>query len=171
MPWASEGRRPRVLIVEDDPMVLHLITTRLEFAGFETYYARNGREGLSRIHELRPDGLVLDINMPVMDGFEVLSTLKSGGSFYPPTLVLTARNKPEDVKAAIALGARDFLAKPFKDDQLIARVGRLVRKPRPSSDAATRPTSQDEANQSKLKPSDGRASLDSAHTGLRTIEI
>lgn len=136
MPLASERRRPRVLIVEDDPMVLELVTTRLDLAGFQTFFARNGREGLSRIRDLRPDVLVLDINMPVMDGFEVLSHLMAVKAFYPPTLVLTARNRPEDVKVAIGLGARDFLAKPFRDDQLIARVGRLLRKPTPSSGPA-----------------------------------
>jgi DNA-binding response OmpR family regulator len=128
MPWASEVRRPRILIVEDDPMVLELIVTRLDLAGFRTFYARDGREALNRIQDLRPDGLVLDINLPVMDGFAVLTHLNATGSFCPPTLVLTARNKPQDVKAAIALGARDYLAKPFKDDQLISRIGRLVRK-------------------------------------------
>ena len=158
MSWASEGRRPRILIVEDDPMVLELVTVRLDLAGFQTYFARNGCEGLARIQDLRPDGLVLDINMPVMDGFGVLSHLKSLGAYYPPTLVLTARNKPEDVKAAIAMGARDFLAKPFKDDQLIARVARLIRKPARSSGPGTRPIRQDGSNQSHLVPDDWRAS-------------
>lgn len=129
MHWDIKARRPRVLIVEDDPMVLQLIITRLDLAGFEPYFARNGGEGLDRIHQLRPDGMVLDINMPVMSGFAVLAHLQSIRSFYPPTLVLTARNRPEDIKTAISLGARDFLAKPFKDEQLIARVGRLVRTP------------------------------------------
>lgn len=113
-------------------MVMELITTRLELAGFQTYSARNGGEALSRIRDLRPDGLVLDINMPVRDGFQVLSHLKSTGAIQrTPTLVLTARNRPEDVRKAIELGARDFIAKPFQDEQLIARVGRLVRRARP----------------------------------------
>ena len=146
MPWASEVRRPRVLIVEDDPMVLELIATRLDLAGFQTFHARNGREGLNRIQDLRPDGLVLDINLPIMDGFAVLSHLNATASFYPPTLVLTARNKPEDVKAAIALGARDFLAKPFKDEQLISRIGRLVRK----RSSAAQTTIRDEQERSDL---------------------
>jgi len=163
MQWASEARRPRVLIVEDDPMVLELITTRLDLTGFQTFYARNGREGLDRIQDLRPDGLVLDINMPVMDGFGVLSHLKSAGSFYPPTLVLTARNKPEDVKAAIALGARDFLAKPFKDDQLIARVGRLVRKPTSGSGSAMAAGQSRRAERSNSAYGDGRASFGPLH--------
>ncbi len=171
MSWASEGRRPRVLIVEDDPMVLELVTTRLDLAGFQTFCARNGLEGLGRIQDLRPDGLVLDINMPVLDGFGVLSHLKSVGSFFPPTLVLTARNKPEDVKAAIAMGARDFLAKPFKDDQLIARVGRLVWKPTPSSGSAMRSASQAEAKGSNPAFGDGSASFGPLNSGHRTVEI
>ncbi len=114
-------------------MVMELITTRLELAGFQTYCARNGSEALSRLNDIRPDGMVLDINMPVLDGFEVLTRLKSSGEIQrTPTMVLTARNRPEDVKRAITLGARDFISKPFKDDQLIARVGRLVRKARPA---------------------------------------
>lgn len=132
MSHVTEGVRPRILIAEDDPMVLELITTRLELAGYQTFSARNGGEALSRLGELRPDGLVLDINMPVLDGFQVLSHLRSTGAIRrTPTLVLTARNRPEDVKKAIELGARDFIAKPFQDEQLIARVGRLVRKARP----------------------------------------
>ena len=129
---ASEGSRPRIVIAEDDPMVMELITTRLELAGFQTFSARNGSDALSRIAHVRPDGLVLDINMPVLDGFQVLEQMRSGNGIHrPPTLVLTARNRPEDVKRAIELGARDFIAKPFQDDQLIARVTRLVRKARP----------------------------------------
>jgi DNA-binding response OmpR family regulator len=134
MQLAPDTARPRVLVVEDDPMVMELITTRLELAGFQTYSARNGSEALSRLNDIRPDGMVLDINMPVLDGFEVLTRMKSTGETQrTPTMVLTARNRPEDVKRAITLGARDFISKPFKDDQLIARVGRLVRKAKPAA--------------------------------------
>lgn len=130
---ASEAARPRIVIAEDDPMVMELITTRLELAGFQTFSARNGSDALSRIAHVRPDGLVLDINMPILDGFQVLAQMQSGNASHrPPTLVLTARNRPEDVKRAIELGARDFISKPFQDDQLIARVARLVRKPKPA---------------------------------------
>lgn len=125
----AEAVRRRILIAEDDPMVMELITTRLELAGYRTFSARNGQEALSRIRDIKPDALVLDINMPVLDGFQVLARLKSSGELArTPTMVLTARNCPDDVRQAIQLGARDFIAKPFRDDQLIARVGRLVRK-------------------------------------------
>ena len=126
-------RRTRILVVEDDPIILDLITTRLDLAGYDTYFARDGVEGLARIHELRPAAMVLDINMPRLDGFGMLRKMRLEGVLTrSPTMVLTARNQPDDVRRAISLGARDFLAKPFRDDQLLARVGRLLRRaPRP----------------------------------------
>ena len=133
MHMVNDATRPRIVVAEDDPMVMELITTHLELAGFQTFSARNGSDALSRIAHVRPDGLVLDINMPILDGFQVLERMRMGSANHrPPTLVLTARNRPEDVKRAIELGARDFISKPFKDDQLIARVTRLVRKAKPA---------------------------------------
>ena len=122
-----ETRPRRVLVVEDDPFLLELITTRLELAGFDTRSARDGSKALERLTEFRPEAMVLDINMPVLDGFGVLMHMRAQGlTEKTPTMVLTARNSPEDVSKAIKLGARDYLSKPFKDEQLIARVGRLL---------------------------------------------
>jgi two-component system OmpR family response regulator len=120
-------QRTRILVVEDDPIILDLITTRLGLAGYDTYFARDGHEGLARLHELRPSALVLDLNMPRLDGFGLLRKMPLEG-LHTPTMVLTARNQPDDVRQAIALGARDFLAKPFKDEQLLQRVSRLLRR-------------------------------------------
>jgi DNA-binding response OmpR family regulator len=126
-----ETRPRRVLVVEDDPFLLELITTRLELAGFDTRSARDGSQALQRLTEFRPEAMVLDINMPVLDGFGVLIHMKAQGLIEKtPTMVLTARNSPEDVSKAIGLGARDYLSKPFKDEQLIARVGRLLARSR-----------------------------------------
>ncbi len=132
--------RTRILVVEDDPVILDLITTRLDLAGYDTYFARDGFEGLTRLHELRPAALVLDLNMPRLDGFGMLRKMPLEG-LYTPTMVLTARNQPDDVRLAIALGARDFLAKPFKEEQLLQRVGRLLRKApaRPAAQPAPQP--------------------------------
>ena len=128
MPNLNEVKQTRILVVEDDPMVLELITTRLSLAGFHTFYARDGVEGLARLKEVAPAAMVLDINMPRLDGFGVLKAMKSMG-LAVPTLVLTARNQSSDVQEALKLGASDFLAKPFQDQQLLARVGRLLRRP------------------------------------------
>jgi DNA-binding response OmpR family regulator len=132
-----EARPRRVLVVEDDTFLLELITTRLELAGFDTRGARDGSQALQRLTEFRPEAMVLDINMPVLDGFGVLNHMRAQGLIEKtPTMVLTARNSPEDVSKAIKLGARDYLSKPFKDEQLIARVGRLLVR---SRTAAARP--------------------------------
>ena len=140
MPPLDQAPRPRILVVEDDDLVLELIVTRLELAGYRTFYARDGLEGLARIKEVNPAGMVLDINMPKLDGFGVLERLKATGQIqHIPTMVLTARNQTDDVRRAVSLGARDFLAKPFKDEQLIARVGRLMRRTPPRAAVATAP--------------------------------
>jgi PleD family two-component response regulator len=74
-----EVGRTRVLVVEDDQIILDLITTRLDIAGYDTYFARDGFEGLKRLHELRPSALVLDLNMPRLDGFGLLRKMRQEG--------------------------------------------------------------------------------------------
>jgi DNA-binding response OmpR family regulator len=123
---AFEARRRRVLVVDDDPNIRELIVTRLDLAGFDVRAARDGSHGLQRLNEFRPEAMVLDINMPIMDGFGLLTHMQGrGDTERVPTLVLTARNAVEDVRHAISLGARDYLAKPFRDEMLIQRVNRL----------------------------------------------
>jgi DNA-binding response OmpR family regulator len=122
----------RVLVVEDDANIRELIRTRLHMQGYEVHVARNGREALERIANIRPGGVVLDINMPELDGFGVLEAMKSGlNGKRVPVLVLTARNGADDVRRAVSLGAKDYLAKPFSEAQLTARVARLFRPPAP----------------------------------------
>ncbi|WP_430424090.1 response regulator [Phenylobacterium sp.] len=123
-----DSHRARVLVVDDDPMVLDLVTTRLSLAGCTTYSARDGLAAVERLRDIRPTAMVLDINMPGLDGFGVLEHMKATGFIKSTaTLVLTARNRPEDVKLAVSLGARDYLSKPFKDEQLLIRMARLLR--------------------------------------------
>jgi DNA-binding response OmpR family regulator len=129
MPPQFERARRRVLVVDDDPAIRELITTRLELAGYQAFSARDGMEGLERISAVQPEALILDINMPVLDGFGVLRALGQVRMLTKVrTMVLTARNRPEDVREAIALGASDFLAKPFDDKMLLFRVARLLQK-------------------------------------------
>jgi CheY-like chemotaxis protein len=124
------GPSRKVLVVEDEPAVLELVVTRLAIAGYTTFQARNGQEAIRRMAEVLPAAMVLDLNMPVVDGFDVLAQMhQNGQTKVIGVLVLTARNQPQDVRQAIALGARDFLTKPFKDEQLLARVARLFRRP------------------------------------------
>jgi DNA-binding response OmpR family regulator len=121
-------RKTRVLVVDDDANVRDLIRVRLDQAGYDVHTARTGLEAISRIGELCPSAMVLDINMPEMDGFGVLAAMKQERMSLP-VLVLTARHAGDDVRRAIGLGAKDYLTKPFNEAQLLARVARLMRRP------------------------------------------
>lgn len=118
---------PRILVAEDDNDIREIVRTRLKMAGFDVRVAHNGREALNSVMVMKPDAMVLDINMPELDGFGVLEALKTAAVRPPPTLVLTARNAADDVRRAMALGAKDYLAKPFTEKQLLDRVNRLLR--------------------------------------------
>jgi two-component system OmpR family response regulator len=120
--------RPRILVVDDDPAVRELLTTRLALAGYLTYQARDGQEAVQAVYSWRPTAMILDINMPVLDGFGVLEKLQAGGGLRGlRVMVLTARNQGPDVRRALDLGALDFLAKPFDDAHFLARTRRLLR--------------------------------------------
>lgn len=124
-------RPPRILLAEDDSAIHDLIVMRLGLAGYHTLSARDGCEALALMRRARPDAVVLDINMPGLDGFAVLDSMSRSPLLAPiPVLVLTARHAAEDVRRAIKLGASDYLAKPFDDTRLLARVARLCSPPR-----------------------------------------
>jgi two-component system OmpR family response regulator len=118
--------RPKIVVADDDSGIRDLIRTRLEMSGYDVHTAKNGREALERIRALRPNAMVLDINMPELDGFGVLEALRAEG-IRLPVLLLTARHAAEDVRRAVTLGAKDYLTKPFNEAQLLARVARLQR--------------------------------------------
>ena len=93
MSLIGEGRQRRVLVVDDEPFLLELIMTRLAIAEYNVRGARDGREALQRLADFRPEAMVLDINMPVLDGFGVLAHMRAQGlTDKTLTMVLTARN-------------------------------------------------------------------------------
>lgn len=121
------GKRT-LLLVEDDGLVMDSLRTRLSGAGFVVHTARNGNEALKQLVSVRPDAMILDINMPEMDGFSVLEVLRQElPHLRVPVLVLTARNTADDVKRAIELGARDYVVKTQLEAELLGRVERLFR--------------------------------------------
>jgi two-component system OmpR family response regulator len=127
--------RTRVVVADDDDAMLELLVTRLELGGYHAFTARDGFKALEAIYATRPQGVILDIGMPRMDGFGVLAALRSNARFrHTPVLVLTARNAAEDIKRAISLGAKDYMTKPFDNQLLLARVARLTRRAARSQD-------------------------------------
>ena len=120
--------RPSLLVAEDDAEIRHLLRERLEGAGYGVRLARTGEEAIDALRAGLFRGVLLDINMPQIDGFGVLES-RSLFRAFPPILMLTARHASADVQRALELGAKDYLAKPFSETQLLVRVARLVRAP------------------------------------------
>ncbi|MBV8296783.1 MAG: response regulator [Acidimicrobiia bacterium] len=115
----------KILIVDDEPDVLLLLRVNLEAAGYETVLAADGETALTRIDETTPDVVLLDIMMPVMDGWGVLRVL-SGREAAPRVVVVSAKSSDRDVVRALTSGALDFVTKPFDPEDLIAIVARTT---------------------------------------------
>jgi DNA-binding response OmpR family regulator len=125
-----DTRGLEVMIAENDRTVLEMLQIRLSVAGFHTSMARTGPLALSTLRSSRPAALVIDLNLPEMDGFDVLEALNPRGERLPfPTLVMARKLAAEDIQRAIRLGARDCMAKPFSGADAMERVARLLRKP------------------------------------------
>lgn len=114
-----------VLVVDDEPDILLLHRLNLEAAGHRVVLAADGVTALERIADERPDAVVLDVMMPVLDGWGVLERLRTQAS-PPPVLVVSAKSAPQDLTRARELGARDYLTKPYDPDDLIRRVAALL---------------------------------------------
>jgi DNA-binding response OmpR family regulator len=117
---------PSVLLADDDPIVLALLRSVLRNYGMQCQTAENGQEALRAIRETKPHVAVLDVSMPELDGYEVLTAIRADRL---PTLVvmLSARQQEPDILKGFQLGADDYLTKPFSPLELVARVKRLLR--------------------------------------------
>jgi DNA-binding response OmpR family regulator len=115
----------RVLVVDDEPDILLLHRLNLEAAGHEVLLAADGMKALERIAADAPVAVVLDVMMPVLDGWGVLERLASMAD-PPPVLVVSAKSSRDDIARAINSGAADYLGKPFNPDALIVAVSRLL---------------------------------------------
>ena len=119
---APASDRPKVLVVDDDPMVAKLLAGHLEKEGFEVFFASDGLQGLARAREHRPQVIVLDLHMPKLDGWGVLARLKADPEFAQiPVIVVSV---DEQRARAFSFGACDFLVKPFEPDTLASAVRR-----------------------------------------------
>lgn len=115
-----------VLVADDDALLRVILEHKLSAAGYAVHSVADGQAALEAVERLKPDLLILDAMMPIMDGFEVLRRLKAEGDQRRIVIVmLTALKRQEDVVSALQLGADDYLAKPFNPDELVARLGRL----------------------------------------------
>jgi two-component system alkaline phosphatase synthesis response regulator PhoP len=119
----------KILLVDDEPDILEILEFNLRKEGFEVVTARNGEEGLALARSFRPDLIVLDIMMPVMDGVEVCRQLRADESFDQTVVTfLTAREEDYSQIAALDIGGDDYITKPIRPRVLISRVKALLRR-------------------------------------------
>ena len=117
----------RVLVVDDEANIVELLAVSLKFQGFEVHTATSGMAALDRAREIRPDAVILDVMMPGMDGFGVLSRLRADG-IDAPALFLTARDSVQDKVAGLTLGGDDYVTKPFSLEEVVARLRVVLRR-------------------------------------------
>jgi DNA-binding response OmpR family regulator len=124
------GVRPTALVVEDDDQIAHVLRFILEREGFEVQAAADGRAAEKLIDTLSPPAIVtLDVMLPHSDGYALLARIRARPGWQSvPVILLTARSQEKDIVRALDAGANDYLVKPFKPDELRARVRRLVKR-------------------------------------------
>jgi len=124
----------QILVVDDDPAVRESLRRSLRFNGYEVLLAEDGEKALSTLTHESPDGLVLDVMMPNLDGLATCRALRASGNDVP-ILMLTARDDVSDRVAGLDAGADDYLPKPFALEELLARLRALLRRIPSGSDA------------------------------------
>ena len=117
----------RILVAEDETSLNDLLQDALRMNGYETISAKHGLEALRLIREQKPDLVILDINMPQLDGFGVIEKLRNENNNVP-VIVLTARDQKDDKTIGFGLGADDFVTKPFGLEELLMRVAAVLRR-------------------------------------------
>lgn len=125
----------RILVVDDEPRLAHLVRGYLERDGYEVATVGNGREALLVNREFNPDLIILDLMMPEMDGWEFMHYLRRERD--TPVIMLTARVDENDRVAGLEMGADDYLTKPFSPRELMARVRAVLRRTQPPESAPT----------------------------------
>jgi len=125
--------QPSVLIVEDEPSLVELLSYNLERAGFAIAVARDGEEALLAMREKRPDVVLLDWMLPYVSGIEICRRMRRDSETRGvPIIMLTARGEEDDRVRGLDAGADDYITKPFSPGELVARVRAVLRRSRPS---------------------------------------
>jgi two-component system, OmpR family, response regulator len=132
------GRPPeaRLLVVDDEPNIVELLSASLRFAGFEVVTATTGNDAVKAAERHHPDLVLLDVMLPDVDGFVVLRRLRAARDPMP-VLFLTARDAHDDKVAGLTLGGDDYVTKPFSLEEVIARIRAVLRRTRGGAEART----------------------------------
>ena len=117
---------PKILVVDDEPSILNLLSSYLKAEGYEVHTASDGNAALKAAKTYKPDLLILDLMLPGLDGLEVLSRLRRESDVY--VILLTARTEETDKIVGLSVGADDYVTKPFSPRELTARVKAALRR-------------------------------------------
>ncbi|MFA5400024.1 MAG: response regulator transcription factor [Dehalococcoidia bacterium] len=118
--------RRKILVVDDEPKVCDLVKAYLEKDGFDVMLSGNGKDAVEKARMIKPDLIVLDLNLPGMDGIEVFRTVRAFSNI--PVIMLTARDDEVDKIVGLQIGADDYVTKPFSPRELSARVAAVLRR-------------------------------------------
>jgi CheY-like chemotaxis protein len=119
----------KILVAEDERDIRDLVSFTLQYAGYDVISASNGEEALQLALKEKPDLILSDVRMPKMTGYEVCKRLKADPEMqHIPVVFLSAKGQEAEVQTGLAVGATDYLLKPFAPDQLMARVAEILAK-------------------------------------------
>ena len=117
----------KILVIDDEPNIVQTLQDRLEMNDYIVVTAGNGKDGLKKSLQEKPDVILLDVIMPIMDGHEMLEALrKQPGGDYPSVIMLTARSQTQDIARANASGIDDYIVKPFDLSELLEKIEVVV---------------------------------------------
>ncbi len=152
----SDAERARILVAEDDRAAREALVRALQLEGYTVVAASNGAEALEAVRQARPDVLLLDVSMPLVDGLTVCRVLRAEDDRLP-VLMLTARTETSDRVAGLDAGADDYMPKPYDLDELLARVRALLRRSSYSDGVDARQAGELVLGDLRLDPSGRRA--------------
>ena len=119
----NAGKPKKLLLIDDDPNLILLVKDYLEFRGYEVVTAENGREALEVLEQQTPDMIICDVMMPEMDGYSLVSTIRSDPkTSWIPVLFLSAKGQSQDRVKGLNIGADVYMVKPFEPEELVAQV-------------------------------------------------
>lgn len=159
----------RVLLVDDDPHIRQLLAFAFDKAGFAVAEAGDGEAALDAVARMAPDLVVLDINMPRMDGLEVCRRLRSQDEV--PVLFLSSRDDEFDRVLGIELGADDYVTKPFSPREVVARANAILRRTAPRTAPAAEPSGRIAKGRLRLDPEAWTAQWNQAEVALTVSEF
>ena len=138
----QENSTAQILVIEDEPDIQELLEYNLKRAGYTVLLASDGQSGLSLAQKHIPDLILLDLMLPEIDGFSICKTLREQAKTrHIPVIIITAKSEESDTIHGLDLGADDYVVKPFKTQELLARIKAHLRRYELYRSAATKPSS------------------------------